>query len=446
MNWEDNWTKVNTNAKKGGQGEVTKVVSKIDPNVFGALKLMHSDQKGDSARRRRQLTEIESLKKLDGEGVPKLLESYTSDAPNKTPYFIMEWINGLDLDEYIQSYSFTIKNALEFTRKLALIVDKCHQNGIIHRDIKPQNIRIIQKSSNPILVDFGISWNEHESVPKNQRTAIGEEIGNRFLRLPEHASGSNQKRDKISDTTFLVGILFYLITKVTPRILKDEDNQMPNERQLPENIQKVLSTDPLWSKVKRIFNVGFQYSINLRFRSCISLIEYIDNCMETNDSEPLDPTKTLSETQKLLSELFNTEELEEQRKVKAQFENLNYRIHSEIQEMLRSKGFSVGAGHTGLINSHTIHINIRNATYSDLTVKLLHHIKIEENRLIAGYSIDAIKPGNPNKIAIPIPIVGLTNYYDGYISDFDSLKEGINNYKAIFINEAIKGYLSLTGQ
>lgn len=446
MNWESNWVKAESKTKKGGQGEVLKVVSKTDSRVFGALKIMHYQQESDSTRRRRQITEIESLKKLGGEGVPKLLDYFTGDEYNRTPYFIMEWINGVDLDDYIQSHRFSIKDALAFTRKLALIVDKCHQNGIIHRDIKPQNIRIIEKSGEPVLVDFGISWNESEVLPKNQRTVLGEEIGNRFLRLPEHASGSSQKHDKISDITFLVGILFYLITGITPRILKDEANNKPNERKLPDNIQKSLSAEPLWYKVQRIFNIGFQYSINLRFKSCISLIEYIDNCMETNDSNLVESNKGLAETHKILSELFNNDELIEKRKIKEQLGTINYQISSEIDRMFRSSGFTVGAGHETTIDSHTISIHIRNETYSELTVKLQHKIRIDGNRLIAGYRIDATQPSNLNKVANPIPIANSTDYYNGYISDLDSLKEGIDNYKAIFINEAMQGYLELTAK
>ena len=137
MTWEENWLEIGIDSKIGGQGKVTKVTSKNNSSIIGALKVMIDGQIIDSKRRHRQLREVESLKTLNGFGVPKVLESYTTSDSTKTPYFIMEWLEGQDLHDYRMSHNLTVKDALEITRKLSLTLDRCHQKEIIHRDIKP---------------------------------------------------------------------------------------------------------------------------------------------------------------------------------------------------------------------------------------------------------------------------------------------------------------------
>jgi eukaryotic-like serine/threonine-protein kinase len=81
--------------------------------------------------------------------------------------------------------------------------------------------------SDLVLVDFGMSYHEEASALV---TPAWEEVGNRFLRLPELASESSLKRDPGSDVTFCGGILFLLLTGSRPGQLIDHDNCMPHQR------------------------------------------------------------------------------------------------------------------------------------------------------------------------------------------------------------------------
>ena len=73
-------------------------------------------------------------------------------------------------------------------------------------------------------MDFGLSFNDAE---EDDLTRVGEEVGNRFLRLPEHATGG---RGAASDVTQLAGILIYSVSGCEPRVLLDKEYKMPHQR------------------------------------------------------------------------------------------------------------------------------------------------------------------------------------------------------------------------
>ena len=109
-----------------------------------------------------------------------------------------------------------VDTGLACVKELASVLNRCHENDFTHRDLKPANI-VLRNSdiTTPVLVDFGLSFNNAEE--DNPLTRLNEEVGNRFLRLPEHRRGG---RAPASDVTQLAGIFFYIITGHEPRVLR----------------------------------------------------------------------------------------------------------------------------------------------------------------------------------------------------------------------------------
>jgi serine/threonine-protein kinase len=79
-----------------------------------------------------------------------------------------------------------------------------------------------------VLVDFGLGYKD--GLTAGFQTEHGQEIGNRFLRLPELSSGSPLKQDVRTDLTFLGGLLFYMLTGSAPSALFDAEGKMPHQR------------------------------------------------------------------------------------------------------------------------------------------------------------------------------------------------------------------------
>ena len=113
-----------------------------------------------------------------------------------------------------------------FWPRRSATIETCHRDGVVHRDLKPSNIILRNgEAAYPVVVDFGLSFNNDTAV--GDVTRVGEEIGNRFLRLPEHAVGG---RDPVSDVTKLAALFLYCITNIEPRVLVDELGEKPHQR------------------------------------------------------------------------------------------------------------------------------------------------------------------------------------------------------------------------
>ena len=119
--------------------------------------------------------------------------------------------------------------AVATTRSLLSTLHECHAVGCVHRDVKPDNIILIDTDpTRPMLLDFGL--NIHDAPKINFETEHGQEIGNRFLRLPELSAGSSLKQDPRSDLSFAADILFYMLTGQHPDILQDAEGRLPHQR------------------------------------------------------------------------------------------------------------------------------------------------------------------------------------------------------------------------
>jgi serine/threonine-protein kinase len=145
-------------------------------------------------------------------------------------FLITEFIEGPTLTELVASGGpLSFEDAAIVVPRLLSAIAYCHSNGWVHRDIKPDNI-ILRASSleAPTLLDFGLGYKDQ--VLADFATEHGQELGNRFLRLPELSAGSPLKQDLRSDLAFIGGILFYLMTATAPSVLLDAEGRMPHQR------------------------------------------------------------------------------------------------------------------------------------------------------------------------------------------------------------------------
>ncbi len=196
---------------------------------------------------------------------PRSVESNTDNyGDGETPlYFVVDYVEGPTLAEHVQQGRLLPVVAIRLGIHLSEILIYCHQNGIIHRDIKPDNIILrLGNPEDPVLIDFGQSFNKEDSE-RSTLTSEGQQLGNRFLHLPELQTGDSRKRHVESDISQTCGLIFYALTGKTPGPIVDHEDLKPHQRDSAKPIFDGINS-PL---IVSLFDKGFERILVRRFRS-----------------------------------------------------------------------------------------------------------------------------------------------------------------------------------
>ena len=119
-----------------------------------AIKLVRSDTAANPELIRRFRIERQILAGLDHPNIASMLDGGIT--LKGTPYLVMEYVNGVRIDEYCRTNSLSIRERVELFRTVCSAVQYAHRNLVVHRDIKPTNILVTSKGV-PKLLDFGIA-------------------------------------------------------------------------------------------------------------------------------------------------------------------------------------------------------------------------------------------------------------------------------------------------
>jgi eukaryotic-like serine/threonine-protein kinase len=194
---------------EGGMGEVYLAEdTKLGRQV--AIKLVKAGVGRSSLLRHFQREE----KILAGLTHPNIARLYgAASAPNGTPYFVMEYVDGERLDAYCDRQRLTIRDRLQLFRKICGAVAYAHQRLVIHRDLKPSNIRVTSEGE-PKLLDFGIArlTEEKTAIPEQTMTFSS-------AMTPEYASPEQIRGESMttaSDVYSLGVVLYELLTGTKP--------------------------------------------------------------------------------------------------------------------------------------------------------------------------------------------------------------------------------------
>lgn len=284
--WKNSWKPLE-DLKGGGQGSAKKVQHK-DSGKIGFLKILN--KQNDIERRARFYREATAYDSSSHPNIPTLIESNAHNYQNLDykVYIVTEFISGATLTKLLNKEgSLPFEKAASIVTSLIEIIQYCHDNGWVHRDIKPDNI-ILNNANEPFLLDFGMAFKE--GVTTDFSTEAGQEVGNRFLRLPELRIDSPVKQDIRSDLSLIGGIYFFLLTGIAPTSLKDENGRMPHQRVDALRSLKDKCPNSL-IHLLNFFDKAFSEKISDRFlsaesmkRDLVSQIEN-ENKIKTNDIE-----------------------------------------------------------------------------------------------------------------------------------------------------------------
>src|SRR5437762_864354 len=227
---------------RGGQGVVFRARQKSLHRIV-ALKVIGLGQWATKAHLKRFRLEAEAAARLEHPGIVPIHEVGERDG---SCYFSMKFVEGGQLDEVVRRKPMSIRQAAELIGKVARIVHYAHEHRILHRDIKPGNILLDQKSE-PHLTDFGLArLVESESTV----TRTMEVLGTPSYMAPEQAVGNNAAISSLTDVYGLGAVLYQLLTGQPPfaggttyetiKLLLDTEPRSP--RLLNPKIDRDLST------------------------------------------------------------------------------------------------------------------------------------------------------------------------------------------------------------
>ncbi len=278
--WNERWTPVAGPGIKGGQSESVIAEDSEGRRVF-VKKLKFNDRK---AARRRFVREVRSYETLEHPQLPKLIETnvHLWRDWSQRLYLVLEAIDGPTLAARVVSVgALSVSEATAFISTVLETLDFCHNNDVVHRDIKPSNVML--RNDDPgdaVVVDFGLSFNSSDS-DQSDLTRVNEEIGNRFLRVPEHSTGG---RTPVADVTQAAGLLVFALTGSEPRVLVDEDGLKPHQRTSARAALSDCLSRGQYRRLQSVFDRAFDLRAAARFPTADSLRSAILHAMA--DEEP----------------------------------------------------------------------------------------------------------------------------------------------------------------
>lgn len=177
-------------------------------NRYDAVKIMRDETASNTELRRRFRAESQAVAMLSH---PNIVSVYDVSHSDDVEYIVMELIDGITLKQYLQKKSvLDPSEVLDFTIQTAKALEHAHSKGIIHRDIKPQNIMLL-KDGMIKVADFGIASLEN-TVEENN----GETVGSVHYIAPEQARG--EAPDARSDIYSLGIVMYEMLTGRLPYV------------------------------------------------------------------------------------------------------------------------------------------------------------------------------------------------------------------------------------
>jgi serine/threonine-protein kinase len=272
---------------EGGMG-VVYLARREDLQSVAAIKILR-DAWLSPARRDRFAAEQRTLAQLSHPSIARLYDADT--LPDGTPWFVMEYIEGVPLTEYCRQHALAVRDRVKLFRAVCEAVQHAHHHAVIHRDLKPSNIMVTEDGSVKLL-DFGIAKHLVDlEVPEDQtRTALR-------LMTPAYAAPEQIRGEQVGMHTdvYSLGIILYEL--LTDRLPFDLSRHTPREVETiiaehepvrPSAVaRRVGSGSPgtSWSDLDVLCLTAMHKDPLRRYRSVEAVIRDIDHYL---DGQPLD--------------------------------------------------------------------------------------------------------------------------------------------------------------
>jgi WD40 repeat protein len=217
---------------EGGMGTVYEA-EQDNPRRTVALKVLRVGRDSDLLLQR-FAREAQILGRLQHPGIAQVYDAGVSETGQ--PYFAMELIVGVPLDQFAGEQALDTRGRLELFARVCDAVQHAHERGIIHRDLKPPNI-LVEASGQPRVLDFGVARAAPSGLTAGGgRTETGQLIGTLNYMSPEQASADPAAIDARADVYALGVVLYEMLAHRLPYSL----DGLP----LPEAVRVIREQEP----------------------------------------------------------------------------------------------------------------------------------------------------------------------------------------------------------
>ncbi len=235
----------------------------------------HFDKNTFQQFRKRFLDEARTLHKFDQtKGIVKVIDTFDE---NNTSYFVMDFVDGQPLTSIVENDRnaiFHIGKITKYTTQLLQTLQNVHQAGILHRDVKPDNI-LIDKNDNLVLIDFGIarSYDEGKVSEQTGMATIGY--------APPEQLITKAERGAFTDLYSVGGVLYFMCCKMRPQSM---------DEQVQEGFisaKKRNPNTPDW--LDQIITKALQPKTKERYQTAQQFLEALGNQPQTQQEIPFIP-------------------------------------------------------------------------------------------------------------------------------------------------------------
>ncbi len=228
---------------RGGQGVVFEALQESTQRRV-AIKVTHGGWTTGSGGLARLRQEVRFLSRLQH---PNIVTVFDSGISAGMPYFVMDFIDGLHLDQYAAQPGIGWRDKLVLMATICDAVHAAHLRGVIHRDLKPGNI-CVNRAGTPFVLDFGLArfMGADATMTRTAMTLTGQFVGSLPWAAPEQAVGRVDQIDVRTDVYALGAVLYQILTgrlpfdiTGTPRELltriEHSEPQMPERALVPRD-------------------------------------------------------------------------------------------------------------------------------------------------------------------------------------------------------------------
>ena len=265
----------------GGMGEVYLAQdTKLDRQV--ALKFLPSHLSSDNDLRSRFTREAQAVAKIHH---PNIITIYEVSEFNGRPFFAMQYIQGKTVHHYCHEEKLPLLKIIDLVSHIAKGLDKAHSAGIIHRDIKSNNI-VLDDDFRPKILDFGLATMQGGEM----LTKAGTTLGTLAYMSPEQARG--EEVDHRTDIFSLGVVLFELISGNSPFKGTNDAATLHNVmNKVPESL--ITINPDVTHQLEEIIIKSLEKDKDNRYQSAIKFAEDLEKVkVELSKQKSKDSTDT----------------------------------------------------------------------------------------------------------------------------------------------------------
>jgi serine/threonine protein kinase/formylglycine-generating enzyme required for sulfatase activity len=196
---------------EGGMGEVFLGQQSEPVRRVAAVKVMRGLAADAAVVARRFEAERQALASLNHPGIAQVLEAGADDRGR--PWFAMEYVDGSKITTYCDERELGIEDRIALFLQVCDAVAHAHQNGILHRDLKPGNVMVTERGGQPLVkvIDFGLAKaTEASDLELSLLTETGQLLGTPAYMSPEQAGALPGAIDSRTDV-YALGVLLHVL-------------------------------------------------------------------------------------------------------------------------------------------------------------------------------------------------------------------------------------------